>query len=384
MNENYQNRPGSGKGKGRTVLIIIISIIALFLIAAVFVGGIVLGRYLVMNGNRQPLVTEVKDPDEGSGNPSSGDTGTESAAEPASNDRETASPEASSTPVPVGDFTEIETAIEDNVEDDIQQHQESSDSYQIVILGDSIFDMVRDETGIASKLEWKLGADVYNLAIGGVSATVAPDETTTNEDWNSTSGVGIAKVLSGKVSPDVLRDTTAKKIIVDNYDVFKNTDLFIIEYGINDYLADHPPGYGNYGSDFMYFCNALEQIVDDLRETAPDADVLLCEPHFCEFYGKDGAFLGSSNMVRNDYGTLTEYVGNVDYIANTRDTYLWHAYLESGINSYTMAEYSLDGIHMTEAGRERYSEELCTYIRRYILKTEPIPTDDPDKEEESN
>ncbi|MCR5503114.1 MAG: hypothetical protein K6F53_08900 [Lachnospiraceae bacterium] len=381
MDVNHQTQPDGRKGKGRTVLIIILSIVVLFLIAAVFAGGIIVGRYLVMNGGSTSALTSVKEPESGPEEDLTGNGEAKPGAE--ADEAGTPSPEASATPAPVGDFTEIETAIEDNVEDDIQQHQESSDSYQIVILGDSIFDMVRDETGIASKLEWKLGADVYNLAIGGVSATVAPDESTTNEDWNSTSGVGIAKVLSGKVSPDVLRDTTAKKIIIDNYDVFKNTDLFIIEYGINDYLADHPPGYGNYGSDFMYFCNALEQIVDDLRETAPDADVLLCEPHFCEFYGKDGAFLGSSNMVRNDYGTLTEYVGNVDYIANTRDTYLWHAYLESGINSYTMAEYSLDGIHMTEAGRERYSEELCTYIRRYILKTEPIPTPDSSDSQEN-
>ena len=361
------------KGQTKKILIIIACILGLVFIGGIFVVGVFLGRYMVMHGAedvRTVVVDEETADGQNAGNEdetqTSEKTGTEQEKIPAAQTGQEGEPETVSEEA----FQEIEADIHDNTEDDPTEFIEEEDVLQVVILGDSIYDMVRDGTGLAYLVAEGLNANVYNLSVGGLSATVDEGDSTVNEEWNSTCGVGIAKILSGKVSVDTMRDCTAKKLITENYDRFKDTDLFIVEYGINDYLAEHPLGYGNFGSDYFYFCNALEQIVDELRDTAPGAEILLCEPHFCEFYGKDGTFLGSSNMVSNKYGTLLNYKENVDYVANTRGTYLWEAYLNSGINSYNTADYLLDGIHMTESGRQKYADEMCSFIRRNILKIE--------------
>ncbi len=361
------------RGNAKKILIVIACIFGLALIGGIFVVGIFLGRYMVLHGTEDVRTVTVDEPETQDPEPE---------PEPTKKPAETAVKTAlADTPydeeeVVSGEvFQEIEAEIQDSIEEDPIEIHEEDDVFQVVILGDSIYDMVRDGTGLAYLVAEGLNANVYNLSVGGLSATVDQGDSTVDSEWNSTCGVGIAKILSGKVSLDSMRECTAKKLITENYDRFADTDLFIVEYGINDYLAEHPLGYGNFGSDYYYFINALEQIVDELRETAPNANILLCEPHFCEFYGKDGAFLGSSNMVSNKYGTLVNYKENVDYVANTRGTYLWEAYLNSGINGYNTADYLLDGIHMTEAGRRKYADEMCSFIRKNILKIEDTEGD---------
>lgn len=349
--------------RDKKTLAIAVGILIFVGLAGIFTGGIFMGRYLAgkESGGKEDISLYEKEAEDEDAVKTGG---------------EEEKPEFAM------DLVENEDSEGTGIFEDIIEPEndtpeaESTEDYdderlQVVILGDSIYDHVRDETGIAYLIGQQLDANVYNLGIGGVAATTEPGENNGDKNWTSTSGVGIAKVLNGTVPVEAIRDCTAKDIISENKDKFKNTDIFIVEYGINDFLSNRQLDNAAYNTDYSVFDLAMGAIVDNLREVSPNAAIVLCEPHFCEFYGAGGAYIGSSNMVANWYGTLFDYVGKVDYTAGANETWLFAAYERSGINTYTAGEYLLDGIHMNEEGRRKYAEELCGYIKRNILKTEP-------------
>lgn len=61
--------------------------------------------------------------------------------------------------------TEQETQTEDG-------QTEEEDKLNIVVFGDSIWDMDRSETGIAAQVAEYMNANVYNCSIGGTRATL--------------------------------------------------------------------------------------------------------------------------------------------------------------------------------------------------------------------
>lgn len=79
-------------------------------------------------------------------------------------------------------------------------------------------------------------ADVYNLAIGGTSASIEVDEQGESDRWISRSLAGIVKAIKGEISTDIFEGTRTKEILDNPNTDFSNTDYFVIEYGINDFF----------------------------------------------------------------------------------------------------------------------------------------------------
>ena len=72
-----------------------------------------------------------------------------------------------------------------------QEEVPQEDRLNIVVFGDSIWDMDRGDTGIAAQVANYMNADVYNCAVGGSRATLKEGESPDNfEKWES-SGKGI-------------------------------------------------------------------------------------------------------------------------------------------------------------------------------------------------
>lgn len=101
----------------------------------------------------------------------------------------------------------------------------------IVVLGDSIWDMDRGDTGIAAQVAQYMNADVYNCAIGGSRATLKDGESPDDfENWDSTSLMGLVNVLAGKVEPDFLEGYPAGGVIRNVNP--QTVDYYILAYGL--------------------------------------------------------------------------------------------------------------------------------------------------------
>lgn len=296
-------------------------------------------------------------------------------------DREALDTEASAaTPSPekmgaeaerVEGYTPIEPQVDfvipepEETDEEDETEESSSGELQLVFLGDSIFDNNRDGTGVPYLTAEKCNAGLYNLAIGGTSATIEWDESQESANWTSKSLCGIVRAMKKEIPTDCFEGTRAKRILDDPEVDFSKTDYFIVEYGMNDYFRAVPLSLGESNYDMRCYSGALRYAVSNLGDVASDATIILCAPNYAQFYNREGYLVGEGNMTNTGYGTLFDYKGTCNYIAKEQQTLFFNAYQDLGIDGYTAEEYLEDGVHLTEAGRELYADALAEMILDY-------------------
>ena len=274
-------------------------------------------------------------------------------------------PEATATPEIITPEIQLTEPEQEQVITEEDQKEPEGRELQLVFLGDSIFDSNRDGTGVPYLTSVACEADVFNLAIGGTCAALEYEESAESSRWTSTSLVGVVRAIMGDISTDVFEGKRTKDIL-DNPNIdFSQTDYFIIEYGMNDFFRATPLDSADMELyDLKTYAGALRYAVDNLRDVAPDATIILCAPNYARFY--DGTWMiGDGNTVNTGYGTLFDYKGICNYVANEKQTLFFNAYQDLGIDGYTAEEYLEDGVHLTEAGRRLYADALAHMILSY-------------------
>lgn len=232
----------------------------------------------------------------------------------------------------------------------------------IVVLGDSIWDMDRGDTGIAAQVAQYMNADVYNCAIGGSRATMKEGESPDNfESWDSSSLMGMVNVLWGKVQPDFLEGYPGGGVIRNVNP--QNVDYYIIAYGLNDYFSKAPIAVeGGSNWDPHGYTGALKNAIVSLKKISPEAQILLISPTYCQFL-KDGIMETDSNMRDYGQGTLSDYANAARNVAETNHTLYIDAYNTMGINIYSAEQYLEDGIHLTMDGRTLYARAVASCLK---------------------
>ncbi|MDE5596828.1 MAG: hypothetical protein K2J04_03250, partial [Lachnospiraceae bacterium] len=130
------------------------------------------------------------------------------------------------------------------VEEDKQPEQndlkdDKEYAMQIVFMGDSIIDFDREFDGVASLVSDACNAEVYNMAIGGTTAALLTDERYDYDNWESIGLLGVVNAILGNIDTTIFENYKAGENL-KNCD-FSKTDYFIIEYGVNDFMAKGPP-----------------------------------------------------------------------------------------------------------------------------------------------
>lgn len=240
------------------------------------------------------------------------------------------------------------------------QTESKGNALQLVFLGDSIFDNNRDGTGIPYLTAVQCDADVFNLAIGGTSASIEAGESAELEKWTSRGFCGVVNAMQQKISTGIFYGTRTKDILDNPQIDFSQTDYFIVEYGTNDFFRAVRQS-GEYDFDLNTYAGALRYGVANLKELAPDATIILCSPCYAQFFS-DGYMVGDGNVTNPGNGTLFDYKGTCNYIAKEAQVEFFNAYQDLGIDGYTAEEYLEDGVHLTEAGRQIYADALAHKI----------------------
>lgn len=197
-----------------------------------------------------------------------------------------------------------------------------------------------------------------------------PGENYDTTQWKSCGLLGIVNAIQGNISADHF-DGYAAKDILQTCD-FSKTDYFIIEYGVNDFLTGKIPNsrYLEEGDplpidELHTYTGALDSAIVRLRETFPDAQILLVGPHYCQvFSGK--TFIGDGYSLDYGYGPLVNFARGAGYIAERHKedgVLFFNAFESSGIDAETADEYLADGVHMTPLGARVYAEKIAAIIR---------------------
>ena len=264
---------------------------------------------------------------------------------------------------------EEENATQD-IQESVQESEETQPSYamQIVFLGDSILDNVREYNGVAALVAENCNARVYNMAMGGTSAALLKGEPYDYNNWDSRCLLGVVNAIVGNIDGDIFEGYRAGEILKECN--FAETDYFIIEYGINDFLSKIPASrHLADGTELpvdrsQTYVGALETAVSLLRKAFPDAKIMLVNPHYCQFFsGK--TYLGDAYSLDYGYGALVSYTQLCGYVyeINKEDNVIFFdAFLESGIRAETADWYLEDGIHLNSDGRHLYADCISERI----------------------
>ena len=240
---------------------------------------------------------------------------------------------------------------------------------QIVFMGDSIIDFDREYDGIAGLVGDACNADVYNLAIGGTTAALLPDERYDYNNWESCSLMGVVNAVIGNIDTTIFENYKAGEYL-KKCD-FSKTDYFIIEYGVNDFMFKIPPSiYLENGEirdidEGHTYAGALNDAVSRLHDAFPDAKIILIGPHYCQFFS-GGVYLGDGYSLDLGYGNLISYervCGNIAGQHKADGVIFYDTYADSGIDAYSAEDCLEDGIHLTREGRHRYADYLIRLIK---------------------
>ncbi len=244
---------------------------------------------------------------------------------------------------------------------DDQITNKNGGNIQVVFLGDSQLDNFRDDTGIAYLVAQYCDANVYNLAMGGTAASLLPGEKHGVDEWESRCFLGMVYAITGKVDPAFFSKYTAYNVF-QSCD-FSKTDIFVIEYGLNDYFNGAAVNNPDNVLDLETYGGALHVGIDNLKQAYPNATFILCGPNYAQFF-KNDQYLGDGNILSNGKATLQEYAKTADQLASEFGISYLDAYWSLGINSYNADQYLMDGVHLSEEGRRKYAQMLSRIILR--------------------
>lgn len=259
----------------------------------------------------------------------------------------------------------------DTEESGKKEEEDSRYAMQIVILGDSIMDGDRTESGASDIIAQQLNAKVYNMAMGGTTAALMPNEQYNFATWDSRCLMGVVNAIVGNINTDIF-DGYAAGEVLKTCD-FEKTDYFIIEYGVNDFLTGQIPN-SRYleGGDTLAidsthtYTGALEDAVNRLKDKFPNAGILIIAPHYCQVFNGD-TFIGDGYSLDYGYGPLITFARGAGYVVGQHEeegVFFFNAFEDSGINAETADDYLADGVHMTPLGARVYAEKVAEIIRK--------------------
>ena len=244
-----------------------------------------------------------------------------------------------------------------------------TDMYSMVVLGDSCFGNIRDDTSITAKLSEKLGIPVYNGAFGGTCA--AKRDAQSNLDY-SLDSLSLA-VLSASIAADDFgpQQTMRTQALASRYfdeavDAleqvdFKTVDTVFFAYGTNDFYGGVPLDNEKDAYDTTTYGGALRTAIRNFRNCNPGVRIILVTPTYSAIY--------ETHVTCEEYdagfGPLENYVKKLYQIAEEQQVELIDIYHDFYPHETweDIIIYTFDGMHPLETGREMIAERITTYLK---------------------
>ena len=219
-----------------------------------------------------------------------------------------------------------------------------------LVLGDSIWDLERGETGIAALLEKELGngAKIHNLAIKGSRAAKA---TCLESDESCTCLVCMVETL---IEDEPGKDTAS----------LKDMEYVILAYGLNDYFGAVRQKNLADGFDETTYAGAMCSSIKKMQSVNPELKFVIVSPTYCQGYSYGQVIHESTS---HDYGAGTgyDYAMTAKEVAASFGAMFVDNYEGLGISIHNGSEYLVDATHLSEKGRRAYAENLADYITGY-------------------
>jgi len=239
---------------------------------------------------------------------------------------------------------------------------------RVVVLGDSIFGQVRDETSASAYLSKLLGTEVFNGAMGGTCLSRVEFERRMGYTKDCLSFAGLSKaVAAGDFGPQQaarIRQSATEYFpeVIDGLDSidFSSVEILIVQYGLNDYHALSPLENEDDPYDEYTFAGALRSALSRLKKSYPDMRIVLLTSTYSWYTAEDL----TCEEKEFGYGVLEDYVNKELQVAEEMEVECLDLY-HNFYPHETWEDWSLytwDGMHPNEEGRKLLAETVARYL----------------------
>lgn len=249
--------------------------------------------------------------------------------------------------------------------------QERDGNVRVVMLGDSIFGQVRDETSVAAVLSELLEQPVFNGALGGTAMGRQDEEMRLSDSKDSLSMEALARAIARKdfgiqqttrireSGTEHFASTIDELATID----FEQVELLLIGHGINDYHRGMPIYNEKDAYDSYTFSGALRSALETLRKKYPEMRIVVVTPTYSwyVYYEKKDITCEVNDL---GGGILEEYVNAQIQVAESIGVEvidLYHDFYPHDEWS-DWERYTTDGVHPNEEGRKLIAQKIYEYL----------------------
>lgn len=249
--------------------------------------------------------------------------------------------------------------------------QEQNEKIRVVMLGDSIFGRVKDETSVAAILAEYMEEPVFDGSLGGTTMARKDKEMRLADYKDSLSMEALAQAIAwkdfGVQQAAHIRENGTEHFatIIDELETidFEQVELLLIGHGINDYhsgisIKNREDPYDSYS-----FSGALRYSLEVLHKKYPQLRIVVVTPTYSWYLYYQGTGITCEKYDLGG-GTLEEYVNAQIRVAESMGVEvidLYHDfYPHDEWNDWE--RYTTDGVHPNEAGRKLIAEKIYEYL----------------------
>jgi len=220
--------------------------------------------------------------------------------------------------------------------------------YSIVFIGDSIVGLDRSTASIPQIVSTLSGADTYNLAQGGLTATKVEDR------------ISFLTIVDALEKPD---DTQIQEDEVwqgiqefQQRETNENKLIFVIAFGLNDYFQGERVKETNNPLNPQTYYGALRLGTERLKALYPDAEVVIMAPTYTNFYSHGNEYMSEQGGILEDYRLAAKEVADVEKVL------FKNQYEDLKVFAENEILYLTDGCHLTQQGKFVYGINMIEYL----------------------
>ena len=223
-------------------------------------------------------------------------------------------------------------------------------SFEVIFLGDSVFGRFTGHNSIPELVASLSHARTYNCGFGGASAAGNLEN----------SGTNLLKAyldhdLSG-IPSDVAVYDGLKKRWEDEASSSGRTTVFVLHFGLNDYLKGHAIENPMDPLDTDTYCGSLRGMIETLKAARPDVKIVLVAPNGITSYHAGADVKGENGSPLGAYADAVVSLGE-EYGLPVINDFM-------DVIPTKVAKYYLeDDIHPGESGRYRISKAVIECIK---------------------
>lgn len=223
---------------------------------------------------------------------------------------------------------------------------------KVVVFGDSIIGMTRDQTSVPAYAAAYTGAKIYNAGFGGCRMSVHPSSGyAAFSMWALAEAVATGTWTTQDAQASSGQDYFTEQLSTLKGIDFSSVDAVVIHYGTNDFAANVTIDDETDDAKTTTVCGALRYSIRKLLTAYPKLKMYISLPLYRMWDG-----VGAETHTNSLGKKLSEYNAAIKAVAAEFNLPVIDGYGRLGINSLNDSAYSTDGTHLSDHGRRAFGE----------------------------